>query len=385
MKDKLKNKDSVRLNNSYLAKGLEGVVVKETTISMVDGVNGVLIYRGYDVKELAEYSNFEEVAFLIYNGYLPTFEELTIFQKKLREYKYLDKKYIDFLQIISEAHDYMDILKIAVAYIGALENEKDDIFNISCRLVSIMPMILSYSYRIKNKLPIIEPSDKLTHIENFYYMFHGKLPEDDIKKALDISMILHAEQGINASTFSALVISSSMTDIYSAISGAIGCLKGYLHGGANRKVLDMLDEVGSVKNVSEYVENCIKNKKRVMGFGHRIYKTYDPRSIVLKKIATNLSKKYSSKYLDIAIKMEEEVVKRLGPKKIFPNVDFYSGIVYDMLGFPREVFTPLFAVARIVGWTAHIMEYRKDNRIFRPVAKYTGPENLKYVPIEERG
>ncbi|MBO8150869.1 MAG: citrate synthase [Candidatus Neomarinimicrobiota bacterium] len=368
----------------FYSKGLEKVAVKETSISKVNGEKGKLIYRGIDITELVEKSCFEEVAFLIYNGHLPTREEYREFCKQLKNFGFINEKLIDFIRTIKDIEDYMDILKIVVSYIGSFDKSDGKLLNKALKLVAMMPVILSFAYRIKNALELIFPDESLSHAGNLYYMFTGEKPDEVVERILDAALILHAEQGMNASTFSALVISSTMTDIYSAISGALGCLKGPLHGGANREVLDMFDKIGSPKNVKKYVEDAIAKKKKIMGFGHRVYKTFDPRALILKKFAMELQGKYNSPYLEIALEMEKEVLDKLGKKSIYPNVDFYSGIVYDMIGFPREVFTSLFAVSRVVGWTAHIIEYRCENRIFRPTSIYTGPTELKYIPFEER-
>jgi len=245
--------------------------------------------------------------------------------------------------------------------------------------------MIAYYHRARTGEEVVPPNPELGHAANFLYMLHGKKPDEEEARIFDIALILHAEHGLNASTFAAMVTASTLSDINSAIVSAIGALKGPLHGGANERVLRMLDEIGSVDKAEEYVLNALAEKRRIMGFGHRVYKTYDPRARILKQYAEYLSEKYNDrKYISIGEKIEEIMIRELGKKGIFPNVDFYSGIVYHFLGIPRDLFTPVFAMARSVGWAAHVCEYTQNNRIFRPRAYYTGPDYVEYVPIEQR-
>lgn len=373
------------MNN--ISRGLEGVIVCETSICLIDGKNGKLFYRGIPIEVLAERSSFEETAFLLWFGNLPSKEELENFTKALVANRELPEEIWKILTNLPKDLHYMDVLKTIVSLIGALDwrNSKDPL-KTSIKIAAMFPTIIAYYYRYSNNLKIIHPDPSLSHVENFHWMCFGELEDKEKLRALESCFVLHMEQGVNASTFSSLVIGSTLSDMYSCVVGALGALKGPLHGGANEKVLNMLDEIGSIENVERYVEKSLKIKRKIMGFGHRVYKTYDPRAIFIKKLLEKLITDRSNdsyKYFEMAKKLEE-VLTNNPVKRLYPNIDLYSGIFYNHLGFPKEMFTALFALSRVVGWTAHVIEYTKDNKLFRPSSKYIGPVYKSYIPIEER-
>lgn len=372
------------------SKGLEGVIAAITSIAAIDGEKGKLIYRGIPIELLAEHSSFEETAYLLWFGDLPTKDELENLKRDLIEHREIPDFLTNCLKDAPKDTHPMEILRTCVSMLGCFDSDKNNNSrgaNIrkSIRLTAQMPVIVAYYSRLRRGLEIVPPDPELSHAPNLYYMLTGEKPNEEISKLMDILLILHMEHGMNASTFAAMVIASTLSDIYSAICGAIGALRGPLHGGANERVLEMLQEIGTVENVEPYILKALKEHRRIMGFGHRVYKAYDPRARILKSYAEKLSKeKKNTKWIEMAEKIEEIMIREKGKKGIFPNVDFYSGIVYNLLGFPKEVFTPIFAIARVVGWTAHVLEYLQANRIFRPRALYNGPLDVEYIPIDKR-
>ena len=372
------------------SKGLEGVIAALSSISAIDGKEGKLIYRGIPIEMLAKYSSYEETAYLLLYGEMPTKNDLEKFDREMRELRYLPKKVEDCIKELPPNPHPMDILKVAVAHTALYDPDRlrccrEGVMRKVIRIIAQIPTIIAYYHRARTGQDIIPPNPDLGHAANFLYMLHGKVPDKEEARIFDVALILHAEHGLNASTFAAMVTASTLSDINSAIVSAIGALKGPLHGGANERVLRMLDEIGSPDKAEEYVLSALKEKRRIMGFGHRVYKTYDPRARILKEYAEYLSERYEDrKYIKIGEKIEEIMIRELGKKGIFPNVDFYSGIVYHFLGIPRDLFTPVFAMARSVGWAAHVCEYTQNNRIFRPRAYYIGPDYVEYIPIEQR-
>ncbi len=372
------------------SRGLEGVVAAITSIAAIDGEEGKLIYRGIPIELLAEKSNFEETAYLLWFGDLPKKDELENLKRDLVEHREIPQFLVDCLKGAPKDTHPMEILRTCVSMLGCFDPDKNDNSrgaNIrkSIRLTAQMPTIVAYYSRLRRGLEIVPPNPRLSHAQNLYYMLTGEEPNEEISKLMDVILILHMEHGMNASTFAAMVVASTLSDMHSAICAAIGALRGPLHGGANERVLEMLQEIGSVKNVEPYIMNALKEHRRIMGFGHRVYKAYDPRARILKGYAEKLSKeKGDTRWIEIAKKIEEVMIREKGKKGIFPNVDFYSGIIYNLLGFPKEVFTPIFAIARVVGWTAHVLEYLQANRIFRPRAIYNGPIDVEYIPIDKR-
>jgi citrate synthase len=374
------------------SKGLEGVIIGESKKCFIDGERGYLAYVGIPIEQLAENSTYEEVCFLLLHDRLPTERELKDFKKLLYSYREIPS---EVYSIIKSSARYgvhpMAILRLAVDYLSIFDEEAeintDDLNYIKAlRLISKLHTITASIGRVIKGLEPVHPLEDVSMSANWLWMYKGQKPSEEEERIFDIILILHAEHEINASTFSARVVVSSFTDIYSAVVAAIGSLKGPLHGGANEDVMNMLGEIKEPSNVEEYVRSKLSRKEKIPGFGHRVYKNYDPRAAILKSIAEKLAEKDSRvKYwLEIGKRIEKFMIENLGQKGIYPNVDFFSGIVMSYLGIEPRMFTPIFATGRIVGWLAHILEQLKDNRIFRPRIIYTGPEELNYVPINQR-
>ncbi|GBD04278.1 Citrate synthase [bacterium HR19] len=374
------------------SKGLEGVIIGESKKCFIDGERGYLAYVGIPIEQLAENSTYEEVCFLLLNDRLPTERELRDFKKLLYSYREIPS---EVYSIIKSSARYgvhpMAILRVAVDYLSIFDEEAeintDDLNYIKAlRLISKLHTITASIGRVIRGLEPVHPLENVSVAANWLWIYKGQKPSEEEERIFDIILILHAEHEINASTFSARVVISSFTDIYSAVIAAIGSLKGPLHGGANEDVMNMLSEIKDPSNVEEYVKSKLSRKEKIPGFGHRVYKNYDPRAAILKSIAEKLAEKNSrvKHWLEIGKRIEKFMIDNLGQKGIYPNVDFFSGIVMSYLGIEPRMFTPIFATGRIVGWLAHIIEQLKDNRIFRPRIIYTGPEELNYVPINQR-
>jgi len=372
-------------------KGLENIIIAETKLSYIDGEKGILYYAGYPIEDLAKYSSFEEVCFLLWHNRLPNRKELDDLKRDLADNADIPDEIVDFMKKMPKNAHPMDIMRTAVSALGPYDPELDDNSreaNIrkAIRLQAKVGTITAYIYRIKEGLEVIPPNKKLSYAANFLYMLFGKEPDELSSKIMDVALILHAEHELPASTTAALTTISTLSDIYSAIVSGIGALKGPLHGGANEKALEMLKEIKTPERAEEYIKKALAEKKRIMGFGHRVYKAYDPRARIFKEYFRKLCEQKNEWTLyRVAEKVEEVMINLLGKKGIFPNIDFYSGAVYDMLGIPSYLFTPMFAMARTSGWTAHVIEYLQDNRLIRPRAHYTGQLDLKYIPIEQRG
>ncbi len=373
------------------AKGLDGVIACETHINYIDGAAGKMIYRGYDVEEIGEQTNYEETAYLLIYGNLPTQSELDDFKAKLISYRSIPPEVIQVLKIIPTAKTHpMSALRTGVSALGtfnpdAEEQSAENYEDIGLQLIAKLATIAGAVQRIRAGKEPVEPDPSLDHSANFCYMMTGEKPSEVFERIMDLSLVLHADHGVNASTFSSMVVISSLTDMYSAIAAGIGSLKGPLHGGANEQVLYMLNEIGSADKADEYMDNAIKNKVKIMGFGHRVYKAYDPRARIFALHSKELCEAAGKPELyEIAKRVEEKVIDAYGAKGIFPNVDFYSGTIYHCLGIETAMFTPLFAVSRVAGWVARILEYLPQNRIFRPRAVYLGEKDLQYVPIDQR-
>ncbi len=371
--------------------GLEGVPIAESAISFVDGLKGVLEYRGIRIQNLAEHSTYEETAHLLLKGDLPDQAALDNLIHELANHRKLESQIIDLIRCLPEYGHPMDAVQAAIAALGMFHPAKD-VSNVaenhlSCiRLIAKLPSVVSAFERFRNGAEIRSPREDLGHAANFLYTLTGEEPNHVSVKALDVCLILHADHTMNASTFSGRVTGSTLADPYTVVSSAVGTLSGPLHGGANEQVLDMLSEIGSVQNVETYIEKKMANKDRIMGFGHRVYKTKDPRAIILRRLADEMTEEHGSTELyEIALRVDEIVTDRLGEKGIFANVDFYSGIVYDALGIRPDAFTPIFAMGRVAGWLAHWLEQLIDNRIFRPTQIYAGEHDIPYLPVEQRG
>lgn len=381
---------AISVSQVEVKKGLDEVYVKKTKLSWIDGQNGRLYYRGYRIEDLAKYSTFEEITFLLWYGRLPKRDELSKFKSTLVSFRWIPDELINLMKKVPKNAHPMDILKIGISAAATYDPELEDMSSTAnirkaMRILAKAPTIVAAWHRIRNNQDPIEPTNNLDHAANFLYMLNEEKPDELSSRIMDVALILHAEHGMNASTFTALVTASTLSDIYSAVVSGISALKGPLHGGANERALRMIMEVGSPDRAESYVLKKLARKERIMGFGHRVYKAYDPRARILKEYARMLcEKKKDMKLYETAVKIEEVVLRELSGKRIFTNVDFFSGIVYYHLGIPPDLFTTIFAMARIVGWTAHILEYWSENRIIRPRALYVGELDKQYLPMEER-
>jgi len=378
--------------HSY-SKGLEGVIIGESKKSFIDGERGYLAYVGIPIEQLAQHSTYEETCFLLLHERLPTEKELQEFKNNLYIYREIpDEVYSLIMSSARYGVSPMSLLRLAVDYLSIFDEEADIHseelnYRKALRLTAKLHTITAAIGRAIKGLEPIRPQHNLSMAANWLYMLKGEIPCEEDERIFDIILILHAEHEINASTFSGRVIISSLTDMYSAVVAAIGSLKGPLHGGANEDVMKMLFEIRTPDRAEEFVARKLKRKEKIPGFGHRVYKNYDPRAAVLKSIAEKLAEKNTDvkNWLEIGKRIEKFMIENLGSKGIYPNVDFYSGIVMSYLGIETRMFTPVFATGRIVGWVAHILEQLKDNRIFRPRVIYVGPEEQNYIPIEQRG
>jgi citrate synthase len=370
-----------------VVKGLKGVLAADSSICLVDGSAGVLLYRGYSIDDLAENSSFEEVAYLLFKGELPTAQELDEFDNPLSRDAVLMPQVRDFLRNLPTSVPPMTALRSAVSVAGCYDSHAEDnslegANRLAIRLTTKIATMVAAIHRLRQGRPLIDPVPDKPFAWNFMHMLKGSEPTPDEVKAMDLILILHAEHGFNASTFAARVIIATLTDVYSAVTGAIGALKGSLHGGANTAVLETLQKIGSVDKVAAYVEETRAKKGKFMGFGHAVYQTEDPRAKHLKHLSGRLGKEqHDTKWYDMSVEMERLVVQAIGKNC---NVDFYSASVQHYLGIPKDLFTCIFAASRVSGWCAHILEQLSDNKIIRPSANYVGPERREYIAIDER-
>ena len=368
-----------------VAKGLEGVVAVTSEVSSI--IDGVLTYRGINIDELAEKAEFEEVILLLWNGRLPKREELEQLQKDLDENASIPKQVLNALKEYPKDVHPMAVLRTAVSQLAVYDPEADDNSaeanrRKAIRLTAKIPTIITSFYRLRSGLEPVAPRPGQGFARNFLYMLNGKDPEEVAVKAFDKALILHADHELNASTFAARVTTATLSDMYSAITSAIGTLKGPLHGGANERVMAMLKEIGTMDRVESYIQEKLDRKEKIMGFGHRVYKDGDPRAKHLREMSRQLAELTGdTKWYEMSRKIEALVEEKKGLK---PNVDFYSASVYNYLGIPSDLFTPIFAMSRVTGWTAHVMEQYANNRLIRPRAEYVGPKNQPYVPIDQR-
>ena len=370
-------------------KGLAGVVAANSGVCWIDGDAGVLAYRGIDIHELAEKSSFEESSYLLWFGRLPRKAELEDFSKKLAEARQLDAKIIDLLRSFPSSANSMEVLRTAVSALSFYDpdekdNEHDSNVRKSFRLTSQIAMLVAAYDRLRKGKSVVEPDKSLSHAANFLWMLNGEKPSPTATKTFDVALILHADHELNASTFAARVIAATLSDIHSAITGAIGALKGPLHGGANEAVMRMLfaiDKEGA--DPVDYVAKLLAQKKKISGFGHRVYHTEDPRATHLRKMSEELGESSgNAKWFKMSQAIEQYILRE---KKLNANVDFYSASTYTMLGIDIDLLTPIFAVSRISGWAAHVIEQLDDNRLIRPRAEYIGPDYpVKYTGIEKR-
>lgn len=370
------------------SRGLEGVVALDTELSFIDGQVGELVYAGYDIRDLAKHTSFEEVAFLLWHGRLPNKSELSDLESRLRSERTLAPMILDVLAATPEDANPMAALRTATSALAHFDGEAEDPsreanLRKAIRLTARIPSIIASFDRVRKGKAAISPKGEGSTAFDFLYMLNGEEPGEAAENTFDVCLVLHAEHGLNASTFAARVISATLSDMYSAVTGAIGALKGPLHGGANIEVMKTLLQLdASGRNPREFVLDKLQRKERVMGFGHRVYKTMDPRAAILRDMVEDLSEESGNRKLyDMSMEIMETMEKEKG---LYPNVDFFSASVYNMLGIDTDLYTPIFAMSRITGWTAHLLEQWKDNRLIRPRAEYTGPKGLQIVPIERR-
>lgn len=370
--------------------GLEGIPAAQSSISFVDGQKGILEYRGIPIEDLAEKSGFIEMSFLLIWGYLPTKEELEEFEAEIRYHRRIKYRIRDMMKCFPETGHPMDALQASAAALGLFYSKRaleDPVYirKAVVRLLAKIPtMVAAFQLMRKGNDPV-QPRDDLRYAANFLYMLNEREPDPLAARILDVCLILHAEHTMNASTFSARVTASTLTDPYAVIASAVGTLAGPLHGGANEEVITMLEEIGSVENVRPWLDKALEKKSKIMGFGHRVYKIKDPRATILQGLAEQLFQKFGhDDYYDIAAELERIVEEKLAHKGIYPNVDFYSGLVYRKMGIPTDLFTPVFAIARVAGWLAHWKEQLEANRIYRPTQVYAGLHEQSYIPMDKR-
>lgn len=373
---------------SPVREGLAGVVIAQTEICAVDGARGTLSYRGYDIGELACHASFEETVYLLWHGDLPNRSELDAFSKGLAVERDIDDTIWRILTILPESVDPMDALRTTVSALSCSDEDDGDRCLASNlekarRLVAKFPTIVANYYSHQSGHERIHPNPELSHAANFLYMIHGEMPTEMQARSMDMAMLLMADHGFNASTFAARVTAATLSDMYAAITTAIGTLNGPLHGGANRRAMQMMLEIGSVDNVDDYITDALARKERIMGFGHRVYKTApDPRSAYLRGRLYELCAETGDfHFYELATAIAETVEAKKG---LYPNVDFYAAPLLYLLGIPLSLFVPVFAISRIPGWTTQVMEQYARNRLIRPLAAYVGPENRTYHTIDER-
>lgn len=372
------------------ARGLEGVIAAESALTFIDGQKGVLAYVGIPIEELTDHSTFEETAFLLLHQRLPKKSELAEFQAQLAQQRALPAAIGDLLKRLPRQAAPMSLLRTAISAVGHYDAAPGDVTpealrNKAIQLIAQMATITAAIGRWRKGEEPIAPDAKLSHAANFLYMLTGKKPTDEAVRVFDVALILHADHEFPASTFASLVVASTLSDVYSSICAALGALKGPLHGGANEQVIRMILEIGDPAKAETYTRERLTRREKIMGFGHRVYKTYDPRAQILKRYSQKLAEQtHDTRWFEIEEIVEKTVIDALGGRGIFPNVDFYSATVYYYLGIEPELYTPIFAVSRISGWMAHIMEYLRDNRLFRPTTHYIGPPIGHYTPSEQR-
>jgi citrate synthase len=374
-------------------KGLDGVYVSESTICKVDGAQGRLYYRGYPIEDIAKNSSYEEASYLLLNGKLPTKSELEDFSAKLKAERELPDKIINLIIESASKSDPMDILRTAVSYLSIYDGDtktqtKEANIKKAIKLISKTSSIVATIGAAMNGKGYTKPDLSLSHSENFIYMLKGEKPTPDEVKPIEMMFILQAEHSTNASTFATMVAGSTLADLYSAATAGISALKGPLHGGADEEALKMMEAIGDPSNTESYINDALAGKKKIMGFGHRVYKTYDPRAKIIKGYLLTLQQNPSpeiKKLTEIALRGEKLMIDKLGKTHgIWPNVDFFAGPVYVSVGIKVDLFTPLFAASRMAGWCAHMIEYWEDNKLIRPLELYKGEIDKKYLPISER-
>ena len=373
---------------SSATKGLEGIVAAQTYLSDVRGDVGELIYRGYDINELAGNVGYEETVHLLHYGKLPNRAELDQLKARLASYRKLPQGVVDLIQSLPKDTVPMSALRTGISALGCFDqsaddNSKESLEEKALRIIAQIPIVTAYFHLYRQGKPLVESRSDLGEAANFLYLINGgKEADPESVDTLDMCYVLHADHGMNASTFASRVTIATLSDIYSAITSAIGTLKGPLHGGANEAVIRMLQEIGSLDNVDGYIQDCLETKKKVMGIGHRVYKVLDPRALKLRKMVLKMGEKVADpKWIKMSDKIAEIMLHEKG---LHANVDFYSASVYYSLDIPIDLFTPIFAIARTSGWSAHVLEQMANNRLIRPQSDYIGPEGLTVTPIDER-
>lgn len=364
------------------SKGLEDVVSGQSSICFIDGQQGRLLYRGYDIVDLAPKSTYEETTFLLWNGHLPTASELNAFSADLWAKRAVPEGVLSMLTDLPKNCDAMDALRVGVAALGIYDDPMYTAQEKAHSIAAKMATIVAAIHRHKHDQDPLAPKEDLGYAANLLYMVTGEEPPKADSRLMDALLILHADHELNASTFAARVIASTLSDVYSAVTGAVGALKGPLHGGANEKVIEMTIEIGNPENTESYVDALLAKRQKITGFGHRVYKTMDPRAAILKDMAKTFVHTEKERKVFQILEKTEEMMKTW--KNLYPNVDLYSGLALNHVGIPSYLFTPVFAVGRAPGWLAHVLEQYADNRLIRPRAEYIGPTQAEYIPIEQR-
>ncbi|WP_134702124.1 citrate synthase [Ammoniphilus sp. YIM 78166] len=372
---------------SDFTAGLEDVIAGTSEICFIDGKEGRLIYRGYDINELVDKTTFEEVIYLLWKGELPTSAQLQELKQQIASYQKIPQEVLDVIRLISPKGTPMDTLRTAVSMLKSFDDEGEDMapeanYRKAIKLTAMIPVIVAAIDRTRKGLDLVEPKNDLSIAANFLYMLKGQEADPIEVRVMDAGLIMHADHEYNASTFACRVTAGTLSDIYSAITSGIGTLKGPLHGGANTAVMQMLLEIGEPENVEEYVHGKLARKEKIMGFGHRVYKTMDPRAVQLREMSKELAEKMGDeKWYKMTEKTFEIVNKEKG---MWPNVDLFSASVYYVMGIEMDLYTAIFAMSRVSGWTAHVLEQYSNNRLIRPTAIYQGPELREVVPLAER-
>lgn len=371
-------------------RGLDDVYVKTSKLTFIDGERGRLLYVGYDIRDLVEHSSFEETAFLLWHLRLPKPEELESLRREIAAHRKLSPSTVRLLRKLPKTTTPIDALRTAVSATAASDPELDDSsreanLRKAIRLTAKVATIVASYHRIRSGLRPLPPNPVLGHAEDYLRMLLGRAPPPHHARMVDRALVMYADHSLNASAFAAIVAGSTLADLYAAVVAAIAALKGPLHGGAIEGALNMLFKIGSPERAEPFVLDALKRHGKIIGFGHRVYKTYDPRAMLLRDMARALAEEKGEMTLfDTAQAVQETVVRELAGKRVYPNVDYYAGMVFHLLGMPADTFTPMFAVARVVGWTAQVLEYWEDNRLMRPLDWYVGPRESVYVPIDQR-
>lgn len=379
--------DTKTAGGTASAAGLRGVVAATTAIGDVNGERGELIYEGINIHDLARHSTFEEVIYLLWHGRLPKRAELDELKRSLGQCYELPGEILELMRRLPADAEPMDTLRTVVSALdfydeGARDQTSEGHLRTATRLTAQLPTIVAAIGRLREEKEPVRPKPELNIATNFLYMLRGEMPSEEDARLFDVCLILHADHELNASTFTARVVAATLADIYGSVTAAIAALSGPLHGGANTNVMKTLLAIGEVENVESYIRNALATKVKIMGFGHAVYRTEDPRATHLRRFSKEIGERVgNTKWYDMSRKVEEVVMREKG---LYPNVDFYSASTYYMMGIPLELYTPIFAVSRISGWTGHILEQYANNRIIRPRAEYTGPRNVPYTPIDER-